>query len=66
MVRVLHSLIFELGLLTINLPIMACWLNISLVSVFAQGMEIVAFYLVYAFFYNFVYDYDFPIPPKKS
>jgi len=66
LVRVLHALIFELGLLTISLPIMAWWLNISLISAFALDMGIVVFYLVYAFVYNLVYDYVFPIPAAKA
>ncbi|MEL0612048.1 PACE efflux transporter [Marinomonas arenicola] len=66
LVRVLHALIFELGLLTISLPIMAWWLNISLISAFALDMGIVVFYLVYAFVYNLVYDYVFPIPSEKA
>ncbi len=62
--RVLHALLFELGLLTFTIPILAWWMNISLWQAFVLDMGLVVFYLFYAYIYNFGYDKIFPIPTK--
>ncbi len=60
--RVLHTFGFEAGLLIVALPIMSWWLNVSILEALVLDLSFVAFYLVYAFIYNWSYDKVFPIP----
>ena len=59
--RILHAFLFEGGLLSLYLPLIAWYLHISLWSAFMMGVSMATFYLVYAFFYNLSYDKAFPI-----
>ncbi|MEM0552718.1 MULTISPECIES: PACE efflux transporter [Aeromonas] len=63
--RVVHAIGFEGGLLTVALPAMAWWLNVSMLEALVLDLGFVAFYLVYAFVYNWVYDKVFPIPVES-
>ena len=60
-IRLLHAFLFEGGLLSLYLPLIAWYLHISLWSAFMMGVSMATFYLVYAFFYNWSYDKAFPI-----
>lgn len=64
--RVVHTFGFEGGLLIVALPVMSWWLKISLLEALLLDLGFVAFYLVYAFVYNWVYDKIFPIPRDVS
>jgi len=44
---------------------MAWWLNVSMLEALVLDLGFVAFYLVYAFVYNWVYDKVFPIPGES-
>lgn len=61
-IRVLHTALFEAGLIVILIPFIAWYLGISLVTALILDLAVVAFYLVYAFVFNIVYDWAFPIP----
>ncbi|KJS13823.1 MAG: membrane protein [Hoeflea sp. BRH_c9] len=61
-VRVLHAFIFEGGLLLILLPFIAWYLSVSLLAAFLMDVSFAAFYLVYTFVFNWVYDVVFPVP----
>ncbi len=61
-VRVLHAVLFELGLLIVFLPSVAWYLNISLLDALIMDIAVAGFYVVYAFFYNLAYDAIFPVP----
>lgn len=63
--RILHAILFELGLLWVTLPAIAWWLSISLWQAFLMDIGLVAFYLVYAYVYNLAYDKAFPINEGK-
>lgn len=65
LIRVYHSILFEVGLTLITLPAIALYLNIDIVSAFIMDVAIVVFYLVYAFFFNIVYDFIFPIKEQN-
>jgi uncharacterized membrane protein len=54
--RIMHALLFEVGLLGVTIPMVAYWLNMSLLSAFLIDMGFVLFYLVYAFIYNYAFD----------
>ncbi|OEF23405.1 PACE efflux transporter [Vibrio rumoiensis] len=66
LIRIIHAIVFEFGLLFITLPILAWWLGISLIDALILDLGMVVFYLVYAFVYNLAYDKVFPIPQAKS
>jgi uncharacterized membrane protein len=61
-VRVLHAVLFETGLLLILLPFIAWYLDVSLIEAFLMDVSFAAFYLVYAFLFNWAYDVVFPVP----
>ncbi|WP_323036960.1 PACE efflux transporter [Pararhodobacter sp.] len=60
--RVLHALLFEAGLLLVLLPFIAWYLDLTLWQALAMDISFAAFYLVYAFVFNWTYDLIFPIP----
>lgn len=59
--RVAHAVCFELGLLTLTLPLMAWTLSIGLLAALLIDIGFVVFYVVYAFCYNLAYDRLFPL-----
>ncbi|WP_265919310.1 PACE efflux transporter [Cupriavidus nantongensis] len=65
-VRVLHALLFELGLLVVFLPSVAWYLDISLLDALIMDIAVAGFYMVYALVYNWLYDIVFPVPALKA
>ena len=61
-VRVLHALVFEAGLLMVLLPFIAWYLGVSLWDAFVLDIALAAFYLVYSYVFNLIYDTLFPLP----
>ncbi|MEM5430046.1 PACE efflux transporter [Cupriavidus oxalaticus] len=66
MVRVLHAILFEMGLLVVFLPALAWYLNISLIDALIMDIAVAVFYMVYALVYNWLYDIVFPVPSLKQ
>jgi len=64
--RVLHSLLFEVGLLAVSLPFIAIYLGIGLWPALIMDAGFVVFYLVYSFVFNWAYDGVFPLPDQAS
>lgn len=64
--RVLHAFLFEAGLLMAMLPIIAWHLGVTLREAFWMDIAFAAFYLIYAFCFNWAYDLIFPIPPSAA
>lgn len=60
-VRVLHACLFEAGLLTVLMPFIAWYLDVSLWQATVMDMSFSAFYVVYAFCFNWGYDRLFPL-----
>lgn len=60
--RLMHTALFEFGLLIMLLPPMAWYLDMTLWQTLLLDLSIVAFYLVYNFVFNVVYDRVFPLP----
>ncbi|TIH17477.1 PACE efflux transporter [Marinifilum sp. JC120] len=60
--RVLHAILFELSLLTLTVPFVAWWLDLTLWHALIADLGFALFFLVYAFVYNWVYDIVFPMP----
>lgn len=72
-VRVLHTLMFEGGLLILLVPMIAWYLAIPLMAALMMDLAIMLFYLVYTFFFNIAYDRGLPAagnagfaPPRKG
>ncbi len=61
-IRVLHTVLFEAGLILILIPFIAWYLGIGLMTALILDLAVVVFYLVYTFVFNIVYDRAFPIP----
>lgn len=60
-IRIFHTLLFEAGLIIALIPMIAWYLNISIIDALIMDLAIVLFYLIYAFFFNIAYDHIFPI-----
>ena len=61
--RVAHAVLFEAGLLVLLVPFIALWLGVTLRVAFVMDVAFSAFYLVYAFAFNWAYDLLFPMAP---
>lgn len=66
LVRVLHAILFEVGLLVVFLPSLAWYLNISLLDALIMDIAVAGFYMVYALVYNWLYDIVFPVPSLRA
>jgi len=64
--RVVHALLFELGLLAMLMPFIALYLGIGLWQALVMDISFAGFYMVYAFGFNWVYDVVFPAPLSKA
>ena len=65
-VRVLHTLMFEGGLLILLVPMIAWYLAIPLMAALMMDLAIMLFYLVYTFFFNIAYDRVYPLPETRA
>ncbi|WP_116964121.1 PACE efflux transporter [Fastidiosibacter lacustris] len=54
--RCIHVLLFELGLFIVTIPLVAFWLDMTLLQAFLIDIAFVAFFLIYAFVYNWIFD----------
>ena len=54
--RVLHALMFEGGLILVCVPLIAAWLNISLMQAFILDIGVLLFFLPYTYVYHWGYD----------
>jgi uncharacterized membrane protein len=56
-VRVLHAVVFELGLFFASVPLAAVWLGITLWQAFVLDVGLIAFFLPYTVVFNWCYDW---------
>lgn len=61
-VRVGHAVLFELGLVALLMPFVAWYLGIGIIEALLLDVSLAAFYMVYAFVFNWAYDRVFPVP----
>ncbi|WP_248733001.1 multidrug/biocide efflux PACE transporter [Pseudomonas sp. MWU13-2517] len=54
--RVVHALLFEGGLILVAVPLIAAWLNISLMQAFMLDIGVLLFFLPYTYVYHWGYD----------
>ncbi|MFZ2102371.1 MAG: PACE efflux transporter [Oricola sp.] len=64
-VRVVHAVTFEAGLIAILMPPIAWYLDVSLLQAFLLDASVTVFYVAYAFAFNLAYDRVFPIPDGR-
>lgn len=62
LIRVLHAVMFEVGLLFVLLPLFAWYLGISLWQAFLMDASFALFYMGYAFVFSWAYDRLFLLP----
>ena len=60
--RILHAVLFELGLLAMLMPLIALYLGVSLWQAFLMDIAFALFYMGYALVFNWGYDRVFPLP----
>ena len=60
--RAIHAILFETSLIILSVPMIAWWLDMTLLAAFLTDIGFTLFFLVYAFFYNWAYDALFPMP----
>ncbi|AZE85401.1 putative membrane protein [Pseudomonas orientalis] len=54
--RAVHALLFEGGLIIVVVPLVAGWLNISLLQAFMLDIGVLLFFLPYTYVYHWAYD----------
>lgn len=64
--RVAHAIGFEGGLVTLLVPTIAWWLNISLWDALVMDLGLVVFFLVYTFVFNWAFDSIFGLPASAT
>ncbi len=63
--RIVHAVGFEIGILSMSLPIVMIFTQLDLLSALIADLGLAAAYVSYAFFFNLAYDHLFPIVPQK-
>lgn len=63
-IRCVHAVLFEGVLFVCGIFLVAWWLDISLMRAFWLDIGMSAFFVCYAFFYNWGYDLVFPVPQQ--
>jgi uncharacterized membrane protein len=61
-IRIMHAVLFELGLLLMLMPLIALYLGISLWQALLLDLGFALFYMLYALVFNWAYDRIFPLP----
>lgn len=64
--RVVHALSFELGLVVMLAPLIAWFLEVTLIQAVIMDLALSAFYVVYTFGFNLAYDAIFPVPDAPA
>jgi len=65
-IRILHAMLFEIGLLLMLMPLIALYLGITLWEAFVMDMAFALFYMGYALVFNWAYDKVFPLPEWQA
>lgn len=63
--RVVHAIIFEIGMLIVTLPLVVWWLSYGWLEALNMSLSLMVFYLIYVYIYNIAYDNIFPIPGEQ-
>lgn len=60
--RIIHAIGFQLTLIIFLIPLIAWWMNISLIQAFLLDVILIFIIPVYAFIFNWVFDKIFDVP----
>lgn len=60
--RVLHALGFQVALVTFLIPLIAWWLDVSLLQAFLYDAVLIVFFPIFTFVYNWSFDAMFGLP----
>lgn len=60
--RMFHAIFFETCLIILTIPMVAWWLDMTLLEAFITDIGFTLFFLIYAFIFNWAYDVIFPMP----
>lgn len=60
--RTAHAILFEVGLVTLLLPLMAWWLQVSLWQALVYEAGLIALFLVYTYLFTWGFDRIFGLP----
>lgn len=64
--RLIHAVLFELGLLVAGVFLIAWWLDMTLLQALVLDIGFAVFFVAYAFVFNWAYDLAFPLPERKA
>jgi uncharacterized membrane protein len=64
--RVAHGIGFEGGLAIILMPVMAYWLDVSLMTAFVADLGLLVFFFVYTVGFTWVFDKVFGLPASAQ
>lgn len=62
MIRILHAVGFESGLLVFLVPLLAWWFDVGFLQALVMDLGLLAFFLFYTFAFNWVFDAVFGLP----
>ena len=62
LIRSVHALIFEVGLVLICLPLYMIWYDVGLIQAFVMEAALLVFFLIYNFVFTFIFDKIFTLP----
>jgi len=60
--RILHAIGFQLTLIIFLIPLIAWWMNISLLQAFILDLALIIIIPIYTFIFNWLFDYIFGVP----
>ena len=60
--RMFHAIFFETCLIILTIPMVAWWLDMTLLEAFITDIGFTLFFLIYAFIFNWAYDVISPMP----
>ncbi|AOK57150.1 hypothetical protein WT67_01530 [Burkholderia stagnalis] len=60
--RVLHAIGFQVALVTFLIPLIAWWLDVSLLQAFLYDAVLIVFFPIFTFVYNWSFDAVFGLP----
>jgi uncharacterized membrane protein len=66
LMRVLQAVLFEAGLLAMLTPLMAWYLDMSLLHAFLMDVAFALVYVLYAFVFNWAYDRILSVPARQG
>lgn len=64
--RLMHGMGFEGGLVAILVPVVAFWLNTSLLNAFLANLGLLVFFFVYAIVFTWIFDRIFGLPESAA